>query len=420
MDNIHILILWFVGNIFQFYILITMFVYLFISFSGIFFYKRNDKKFSHSKKFAVLIPAHNEEKVIGNLLESLSFLDYPKDLYDVYVICDHCSDSTSKISKGYNVNILSYDDNLPSNKARALNRATKDILSSADKYDAFCYIDADSLIHPDFLKAMSGCMDDGGKAIQGMQLPKNRNESILSMIVSSGQFITNNFFQKPKEFLGLSATLHGKGMCFSTEIVKKFKWDESCLTEDLEMQMRLINAGIRIRWCESAIVYDEEPVHITQYIKRSVRWTRGSLDTAKKHAWRLLVSFIKTSDFKILEGFIYCFGVYRIIVVFISLVSIYFTKDKFNILVYFFHLIPYDDLYYKLIFISLPFIIFPLSMIFDKRAGFPMFSVYFLQPALGFLRFPIFVLGILKDRKIWDRTDHTSTVRIGDLLKIKT
>lgn len=420
MDNIYFLFFVIISNIFQFYLLFTMFLYLFISISGLYLYNKRKNKFSFSKKFAVLIPAHNEENVIGNLLESIGMIDYPAELYDVYVIADHCTDLTERIAKNYSVNLLSYNDKLPSSKARALNLATYDILSMNKEYDAFCYLDADSLVHPDFLKAMSGALEDGQLVIQGMQIPKNKKESLISMIVSSGQFITNNFFQKPKEFLGLSATLHGKGMCFSIDIVKKFRWDEKCLTEDLEMQMRVINEGIRIHWCEDAIVYDEEPVFISQYIKRSIRWTRGSLDTAKKHAFNLFISFIKTFDLRRLEAFVYCFGVYRIVIVVFVCVSMYITRNKFNLLIYFFNLIPYDKIVSKFVFLSMPFFVFPLSMIFDKRAGGYMFLAYFAQPFLGFFRFPIFILGIIKDRKIWDRTEHTSVVKISDILKIKT
>src|SRR5215212_6314913 len=43
-------------------------------------------------RFAILIPAHEEELVIGRLLDSLNGLDYPRELFEVHVIADHCSD----------------------------------------------------------------------------------------------------------------------------------------------------------------------------------------------------------------------------------------------------------------------------------------------------------------------------------------
>ncbi len=420
-EDIVIFIFWAGGNIFQIYILISIIFYLFLSFTGAFLFPFRRKTSSPvSHKFAILIPAYNEENVIGNILESIEYIDYPKELYDVYVICDHCTDRTEEIAKKYNfVKIISIYNNFSSNKAKALNYATKIILNEKD-YDAFCYFDADSLIHPDFLKSMSAMLDKGACAIQGMQLPKNPYESWISSIISSGQFITNYFFQKPKQFLGLSATLHGKGICFKKNIVTNFKWDEHCLTEDLEMQMRLVYNGVRIQWNEYAVVYDEEPVYISQYLKRSIRWARGSLDVAKKHSVNLFLSFLRSFDFKKFEAFIYSIGVYRMVIVFLIAFSLYLTREKFNILIYFFKLLPTDNLLYKFAFIICPLFLFPLFMIFDRNFGFKMFLFYFLQPVLGIFRIPIFILGIMKDRLKWDRTEHISKVRITDLVNLKS
>ena len=62
--------------------------------------KRKKKQhFEPNKSFAVLVAAHNEEQVVGALMENLKQLNYPKDLYDVFVICDNCTDNTAEISR---------------------------------------------------------------------------------------------------------------------------------------------------------------------------------------------------------------------------------------------------------------------------------------------------------------------------------
>ena len=50
-------------------------------------------------RFMAIIPAHNEENVIKNLVASLKKQDYPKELYDIYVIADNCTDNTAKLAK---------------------------------------------------------------------------------------------------------------------------------------------------------------------------------------------------------------------------------------------------------------------------------------------------------------------------------
>uniref|UniRef100_UPI003FF0909D glycosyltransferase n=1 Tax=Candidatus Merdicola sp. TaxID=3085652 RepID=UPI003FF0909D len=59
-------------------------------------------------KFMAIIPAHNEEAVVGNLVESLKNQDYPKDLYDFYVIADNCTDNTAKIAREKGAIAVSY------------------------------------------------------------------------------------------------------------------------------------------------------------------------------------------------------------------------------------------------------------------------------------------------------------------------
>lgn len=65
------------------------------------FVKLKDKPMLVNKnhKFMAIIPAHNEENVIKNLVESLQNQDYPKELLDIYVIADNCTDKTAKIAE---------------------------------------------------------------------------------------------------------------------------------------------------------------------------------------------------------------------------------------------------------------------------------------------------------------------------------
>ena len=63
--------------------------------------KLKDKPFIINKnhKFMAIIPAHNEEAVVADLIESLKKQDYPKELYDIYVIADNCTDKTAEVAK---------------------------------------------------------------------------------------------------------------------------------------------------------------------------------------------------------------------------------------------------------------------------------------------------------------------------------
>lgn len=81
--------------------LVLMLVYqLVITFFG---YKRNTKDYQdHAPlmRFLVLVPAHNEEAVIGDIVQNLNEMDYPRELYDFYILADNCTDRTAEIARG--------------------------------------------------------------------------------------------------------------------------------------------------------------------------------------------------------------------------------------------------------------------------------------------------------------------------------
>ena len=403
-------------NLAQALLFLTGIFYLLLSARG-FFKGRRPARDARLRRFAVLLPAYNEAEVIRFAVESLNKLDYPADKFDVFLAADHCTDGTAAIAAGLGAKVLDHSGpGLKPGKGRALKWATERILAAGAKeggYDAICYFDADSLAHPRFLRVMNDRLAAGEEAVQGRQLAKNTG-CWLARILAVGHIISNRFFQRSKYALGLSATLHGKGMCFSLEVARRYQWDETCLTEDLEMQMRLIRGGVRITWAEDAIVYDEEPENLRAYIIRNVRWTRGSLDTARRHLGGLLRRAFTRLDPRAFEGAVYCAQVYRLGAAGLTGALIWFTRDSFNLFIWVYHQLPGAELAVKTMTL-LPLALYPAAALLVEKAAPEMFAAYLLQPALGFLRVPVFLAGVFRSRPDWGRTDHISQVAISDL-----
>jgi cellulose synthase/poly-beta-1,6-N-acetylglucosamine synthase-like glycosyltransferase len=402
------------SNLVQILLLLTGIFYFILSLRG-FLKSGKPAPDGTLRRFAVLLPAYNEEKVIKFSIESLMKMDYPADKFDIFVVADHCTDTTADIALSLGVRVFDHSgpDKKPG-KGRALKWACEQILAMG-KYDALVYFDADSLAHKGFLSVMNAHLAGGEEAVQGRQLAKN-TDNWLARILASGHIVSNRFFQKPKYALGLSATLHGKGMCFSKAVSEKYPWDETCLTEDIEMQMRLVRSGVRITWAEGAIVYDEEPVGIGQYIKRTVRWTRGSLDTASRHLAGLWRRAVLHRDARAFEGGVYCAQVYRLAMVSVTAALIYYTRDSFNIFIRLYDASSGAGFTVKVMSV-LPLALYPAAALFLEHAPLDIFVAYFLQPVLGLLRFPVFAAGILRSPVEWGRTEHTSQVAISDLVE---
>lgn len=402
------------ANLAQLLLFLTGIFYFVLSLRG-FFKNRKPVPDGILRRFAVLLPACNEEKVIRFSIDSLIKMAYPADKFEIFVVADHCTDGTADAARALGVRVLEHSGpDKKSGKGRALKWAGEQLLA-AGQYDALVYFDADSLAHPEFLSVMNAYLAAGEGAVQGRQLAKN-TDTWLARSLAAGHIVSNRFFQKPKYALGLSANLHGKGMCFSASVAEKYPWDETCLTEDIEMQMRLIRAGVRIAWAEDAIVYDEEPGDIGQYIKRTVRWTRGSLDTARRHLAGLWRRAVVLRDARAFEGGVYCAQVYRLALVALTAALIYYTRDSFNFFIWLFEQVHYARLTVKLISIF-PLLLYPVAALIFEKTPPGIFVAYFFQPVLGLLRFPVFVAGVFRNQLEWGRTEHTSQVAISDLVE---
>ena len=118
-------------------------------------------------RFAILIPAHNEAPVLRATLARMQGLAYPRALFDVHVVADHCSDETATVAREGGA-VAHERDSLPrGRKAYALQWLLARILRGPTDYDAVAIFDADSLISPDFLAAMDGHLQAGARALQG-------------------------------------------------------------------------------------------------------------------------------------------------------------------------------------------------------------------------------------------------------------
>ena len=402
------------SNSIQVFLFASGLFYLFLSFRGFWGLKKTPPA-AGRRRFALLVPAHNEEGVVGLAVQSLVSQKYPRGLFDIFVVADHCSDNTAPVAAAAGARVLDHSGpGLKAGKGRALKWVTAKILALGG-YDAFCYFDADSLAHPGFLEAMNAHLAAGDKALQGRQVAKNTSK-LLSKILASGHLVSNRFFQLPKQALGLSANLNGKGMCFSSEVAAAFHWDETCLTEDIEMQMRLVRHGVHIAWAQDALVYDEEPEELSQYICRTIRWTRGSLDVARRHLPGLFARALRRFDPKALEGAVYCSQTYRFAAVMLAAALVWLNRDSFNLLVWLFHRLPGVANTLKIVSL-VPLLLYPAVALLIEKARPDLLVAYFLHPVLAALRLPIFVAGVLRGRDFWGRTEHTSRVVIADLVE---
>lgn len=354
---------------------ITMY-YLILSLFGL--YKKRDngaEKCMPKNTFALLVAAHNEEMVIAKIIESLQDIDYPKDMYDIFVIADNCSDNTACIAKKYNVNV--FERKVPDKKGKgyALEWMFSKIFKMDKKYDSIAVFDADNLVSKNFLTEMNYKLCQGYKVVQGYIDSKNPNDSWITGSYSISFWTANRLFQLSRSNLGLSNQIGGTGFCMDTDILKQLGWGATCLTEDLEFTCKLVLNGYKVGWAHNAIVYDEKPLTLKQSWTQRKRWMQGFTDVASRFFFKLIKKALKDKNLTALDCAIYTVQPFVTLLIGLSaFITILQNTHGFNIFVINIYFIP---ILWK-VFSIIQFLVTPFIMMLENKLSRKMFYIFAL------------------------------------------
>lgn len=270
---------------------------------------------SPQKSFTVLIPARHEEKVIAQTLLTITRANYPRDLIEIFIICEESDYKTiQKVQQTIiahritNTKILTFNDG-PINKPHALNRglayATKEIVAVFDAED-----EVSSNI---FNVANTLYLTDTPDVIQaGVQLINytSRWYSVHNVLEYYLWFKSRMHFHTKVGMVPLG----GNTVFFKRKLLQIMGgWMENCLTEDAEIGIRLSANGAKIisTYDPKHVTKEETPATITQFIKQRTRWNQGFLQVLVMDTWTNYDSFGKrmlslyTLSFPILQTFLF-------------------------------------------------------------------------------------------------------------------
>ena len=239
-------------------------------------YFRRKKKFPEAApktRFAVLIAARNEEKVIGDLVDSLLKQRYPRELYDVVVIPNNCRDHTAQRARKHGAKVLECTVPVKS-KGEVLQFAFSRLMKEK-KYDAFCVFDADNVVDPGYLEAMNRAFCSGARIAQGYRESKNPGSSWVSGSYSIYFRMIAECVNRPRAAWGLPVFLGGTGWAVSSSCLDERGWETASIVEDCEYSLKCVLWGEEVAWVHDAITYDEQPVSFRQSFTQRRRWSSG-------------------------------------------------------------------------------------------------------------------------------------------------
>ena len=267
-------------------------VYQFIiSVTSLIKFKEKPLLIDKKHRFIIALPANNEETVIGNLIKSLKMQDYDKDLFDIYVIADNCTDNTAKIARENGAIVYERFDETKKTKGYALNWFLDKMKDKKDDYDALLVFDADNIVDKNFLNVMNKKLCQGEVLVQGYRDIKNPTDTWVSGGYAIYYWTMNRLYHLARYNMGLSPLINGTAFMVKWDMLIDEGWNTKTLTEDIEFALINISKGVKLGWAKDAIVYDEQPLTFKQSWKQRERW---SVRTSSMCKW-IFKRFSKSS-----------------------------------------------------------------------------------------------------------------------------
>ncbi|WP_077306327.1 glycosyltransferase family 2 protein [Terribacillus halophilus] len=229
-------------------------------------------------KYAFLIPARNEELVISQLIQTIKDQDYPKELYDIFVVADNCTDNTAKIAREAGAIVTERFNENQIGKGYALKHVLNviDANYSAANYDGYFVFDADNLLDKNYIAEMNKTFNQGYRIVTSYRNSKNYDENWITSGYALWFLYEAEFLNRPRMFLKTSCAVSGTGFLIRSDVIKENGgWVHHLLTEDIEFTVSQIIQGDKIGYCGGAVFYDEQPSTFSQSWKQRLRWAKG-------------------------------------------------------------------------------------------------------------------------------------------------
>jgi cellulose synthase/poly-beta-1,6-N-acetylglucosamine synthase-like glycosyltransferase len=227
-------------------------------------------------RLAVVIPAHNEEAHIGQTISCVQASSYPKGSYFVFVIADNCDDRTEEIALRAGARVFRRTDPARRGKGQALDWFLRGHLSAYSAADAVVMVDADTEVHPDFLKEIAASLKHPKvHAAQGYYGVSNASAHWRSGLVSAAFHVFNHLRPAGHNCLGGTAGLRGNGMGFRKALLRH-GWPAYSIVEDYEFSVRLLLDGIVVHYNPDAMVFSDMPVERKVAETQRLRWEGAS------------------------------------------------------------------------------------------------------------------------------------------------
>jgi cellulose synthase/poly-beta-1,6-N-acetylglucosamine synthase-like glycosyltransferase len=224
----------------------------------------------------ILIPAHNEEALIGRCLRSV--LVAADSATEVLVVAHNCTDATAAQAEAAGAKVLVLNDPSQTGKGSALGRGFTAVLAEQSQ----------AVLDAGLIAAVRKRLQAGARALQCRYEVHNSHDSQRTRLMTLAFCGVNVIRPRGRARLGLSAGILGNGFALHRQVLAQIPYDAQSVVEDLEYHLALIKAGIRVEFIDSAVVRGEMPVSTTGARAQRARWEGGRLRMMRRWTLNLL------------------------------------------------------------------------------------------------------------------------------------
>jgi cellulose synthase/poly-beta-1,6-N-acetylglucosamine synthase-like glycosyltransferase len=238
---------------------------------------------------SIIIPAHNEERVIEKLLQRITELDYSKEKLDVIAIDDASTDNTQKIirkfTKQHN-HIKLIHRPKATIKAAALNEAIKHA-----KGEIIYFFDADYLPHHDFIEKANAPFQNPKIGCVQTHIKVSNETTTVAKTVALERIGGYGIDQLARDILGLIPQFGGTAGGIRRNLLEALGgFNTEALTEDTDLTIQIYLKGYKISYVYDTGSYEEAVENWRSYWHQRKRWATGHMQCAFKYLWPLIKS----------------------------------------------------------------------------------------------------------------------------------
>ena len=247
-------------------------------------------------KVTILIPAHDEERVICATLKQLSQALNPEDR--VVVIADNCQDATAEIARAAGATVIERHDPNLKGKGYALDYGLNFL--ETDPPDVVIFVDADCYVEANAINQLVNQVTSTGKPVQASYLMEMPPNPTYKDLISTFAFKVKNLVRlQGVKRLGLPCLLTGTGMAFPWRAIRSINLASGHITEDMKLGIDLTLAGYEPVFCSQALVKGYLPSNDGTAATQRTRWEHGHLQTLLTYVPQMLLASLREQRFRL-------------------------------------------------------------------------------------------------------------------------